>query len=84
MVDVKQAIANAKEYAHKLLDTEDLLLEEVHSLDDKFEITLSFPARPFGLVNPSLFRGRPPREYKTFEVDKESGLVLGMSIRVIV
>jgi hypothetical protein len=45
MIDVKQAIKNAKDYARDVLNTEDLLLEEVSSDDDAFEITLSLPRR---------------------------------------
>jgi hypothetical protein len=64
-------------------------LEEVHSSKEAFEITLSFPDRrsPFARnpgLNPALFHvDGVKREYKTFEVSKDTGEVVGMSIRQI-
>ena len=84
MIDVKQAIANARTYAADLLGEPDLLLEEVLSDEGHFTITLSFPerghARP---VNPLLAGRSGPREYKAFRVRKDSGEVVEMSIRRI-
>ena len=80
MVDVKQAIVNARNYAAEVLGITATLLEEVHSRGNRFEITLSFPER-FSPTNPLL--GGSRREYKTFEVNKDTGEVVGMSIREI-
>lgn len=76
MIDIRQAIANAKSYATDVLGIHDLLLEEVHSRENFFEITLSFPRR-VPRPNPLL---RQRNEYKTFQVNKETGEVEGMSI----
>jgi hypothetical protein len=81
MIDVKQAILSAKAYAREVLGIDDCLLEEVRSEPNAFDITLSFPERRGpDFVNPML-RGRDAREYKSFEVDKQSGAVQRMSIR---
>lgn len=80
MLDIKQAIINARSYAADVLGISATLLEEVHSRGNRFEITLSFPER-FSPSNPLL--GGSRREYKTFEVNKETGEVEGMSIREI-
>lgn len=82
MIDVKQAIANARDFAREVLSIEflpgidQILLEEVRSDNDHFDITLSFPQRES--VNPIALHGR---EFKTFRVNKSSGEVEGMSIR---
>ena len=86
MVDVKQAIAKAKAYAAEVLGESELLLEEVHSSEDRFKITLSFPERrspKLTNINPMLSQRAwsQEREYKSFDVDKRSGDVLEMSIR---
>jgi hypothetical protein len=85
MIDVKQAISSAREYAQNILGTPDLLLEEVRSSDDSFEITFSFPERieGHGVAQFGRPRVNHAREYKNFDVDKESGQVTGMSIREI-
>jgi hypothetical protein len=79
MVDIKQAIANAKSYAADVLGIERLLLEEVHSRGDHFERTLSFPRR---IPHTNLLLDQAV-EYKTFQVNKNTGEVEGMSIREI-
>jgi hypothetical protein len=84
MIDIKQAVVNAKKYAHDVLGASDLLLEEVDSRDNDFEITLSFPTRGMPKRNPLTRRSlleSPAREYKTFAVNKKTGEVLRMSIR---
>jgi hypothetical protein len=81
MVDVKQAIENAKAYAAELLGAQQLLLEEVHSDADHFQITLSFTDRRIEPVQNSIISRQRLREYKTFEVSKKNGEVVGMSIR---
>jgi hypothetical protein len=84
MIDVKQAIQSAKAYAAEVLGIGDLLLEEVRSHPDAFDITLSFPERRTpDFVNPMTRRSYEGREYKTFEVNKQSGAVQSMSIRQI-
>jgi hypothetical protein len=83
MVDVKQAILNAKTYAGNLLGVSDLLLEEVRSSNDQFQVTFSFPARGQVHLNALTAGWDRNREYKKFSVDKKSGEVLGMSIRKI-
>lgn len=83
MIDVKKAIASAKAYAAEILGNAGFLLEEVRSFGDHFEITLSMPDRGIRIDNPLLAGRREPREYKTFNVSKDSGEVTGMTIRQI-
>jgi hypothetical protein len=83
MVNVKQAISNAVAYAAEVLGISDLLLEEVRSEPDHFEITLSFPTRGREPFSNPLAGVRLTREYKKFDVNKDTGEVTGMSIRQI-
>lgn len=80
-VPIKQAVANAAEFAKGILgdSAQDIQLEEVEGSDarDVWLITLSM-TRPSDL--PRLF-GK--RDYKTFTVRKEDGQVTDMKIRVI-
>jgi len=84
MIDIKQAVAASQRFAADTLGTNDLLLEEIKSVDNFFLITLSFPNRQPSLGtrpaawNPARYRDR---EYKVFSVDKQSGDVVQMSIR---
>ena len=80
MADVKQAVAAAKQFAVDALGVNDLLLEEIGSEDDHFDVTLSFPKRANADTLSRLAPYRE-REFKTFSVDKSSGEVLGMTIR---
>lgn len=103
MLDVKVAVQSAKEYASTALSAEltgvtspitapsPFRLEEIRSDDQRFYITLSFPARDPAeasvmtenrnpLVSPLLAR-MYTREYKVFEVDKQTGAVLTMTNR---
>ena len=88
MVDVKQAILRAKEYAVQFLevDPEDILLEEIRPFPERWDITLSYPARG-RLTRPSLSLGDSVspvrqkydyRELKSFTVNKTTGEVEGM------
>jgi hypothetical protein len=97
MIDVKQAIQKAKEFATDMLGQSDLLLEEVSSDDEAFEITLSMPRRAgttehaLGNVAAATASGNPlsllaknyaaNREFKEFRVLKSDGTVSKMSIR---
>lgn len=81
MVDVKQAAEKARAYAGDVLGVDDFLLEEVESDQDVFKITLSFPDRKLAsAVNP-LVKAAVRREYKTFDIDKNTGEIKGMKIR---
>jgi hypothetical protein len=85
MIQVKEAVDNAVEFATSLLGpdrAQQLQLEEVelsrHKDRDAWAITLSMkPLRVFEI--PSLTP--PRREYKTFFVDSETGAVTSMKIR---
>ena len=85
MIDIKHAISQAKAFARDVLGQEDLLLEEVSSDDDGFDITLSMPRRAGAprvrMVVP--LRYSDEREFKTFRVSKADGAVTKMSIREI-
>ncbi len=84
MIDVKQAITNARAYAADVLGQSNLLLEEVRSDDEHFTITLSVPDRGRSPALNALLPDRSgPREYKAFTVRKDSGEVVEMSIRRI-
>jgi hypothetical protein len=84
MVSIKQAFANAAEFAAGVLELTDLRLEEVETAEangaDVWLITLSM-VRP-GPYNAlaALSRG-VPRDYKTFTIRKDTGEVLSMKIR---
>jgi len=90
MIDIKQAVANAKTFARDVLGQDDLLLEEVSSDDDAFEITLSMPRRAGAPRGASPENSLIPRymhahlrEFKSFRVLKQDGTVTKMSIREI-
>jgi hypothetical protein len=90
MVDVKQAIQRAKEYAVQILevDPEEILLEEIQPSAENWTITLSFRARG-GMRNihalASLGDSGIPvrqkydyRELKSFRINRTTGEVEGM------
>ncbi len=94
MIDVKQAILKAKEFAQDILGQEDLLLEEVSSDADSFSITLSMPRRAGTRVNtldevarvtlnPFVRNHASDREFKEFHILKSDGSVTRMKIREI-
>ena len=86
MIDVIQAIAAAKTRAKEWLGEDRFLLEEVESDDRTFRITLSFPSRLAGTARSKLAAmvdPTEPREFKSFEVDKNSGEVKAMAIRQV-
>jgi hypothetical protein len=88
MVSIKQAFANAAEFAASVLELEDPRLEEVETAEANgavvWLITLSMvrSGAPFNnaLAALSNFRG-VPRDYKTFTIRKDTGEVLSMKIR---
>jgi hypothetical protein len=89
-MEIKDAVRNAMEFAVTSLGAErtvGIRLEEVESsrLDDRpvWFITLSSVSNPsfrpiFGQIGADA-----EREYKTFTVDKETGEVLAMKIRLL-
>ena len=90
MVDVKQAVKSAESFARELFDDADLRqlrLEEVELSKDGrcWNVTLGW-AEP-AVMQPTLVLNgsvqRPPRVYKLFEVDAESGKVNAMKIREV-
>lgn len=86
MVSIKQAFANAAEFAASVLELADPRLEEVETAEangaDVWLITVSMvrpsPLNAFAAL--SNFRG-VPRDYKTFTIRKDTGEVLSMKIR---
>jgi len=86
MIDAKQAIQRAKEYAVQYLqvDPQEMLLEEIRALGDHWIITLSFPARGAGGFHPLAGAMAPVRqrydyrELKSFNVSQTTGEVEGM------
>jgi hypothetical protein len=89
MVDVKQAIAKAKEFAQDILGQSDVLLEEVSSDPDSFSVTLSIPRwagkteNLLEIRNPLSRNYAAEREFKEFRVLKSDGSVTRMSIREV-
>ncbi len=85
-ISAKEAAGIAKEHLCGLIDAGRILLEEAELTDDKraWLITLSFderiPDSPLGMKN--LF-SPAKREYKQFEIDRETGEVRSMRIRVL-
>lgn len=90
MVDLKEAIRRAKEYAIQVLelDPREILLEEVKPSNDHWSITLSFNSRmgpkaagPFAPVMPFAPLALPileNREFKSFLIKRDTGEVDGM------
>ena len=96
MIDVKEAILKAKEYAANVLDLKELMLEEVESDDRFFKVTISFPRRTLkqpelvdrhgAKFGPDPFGKRYDHrdyEYKTLSVRKDTGEIASMSIRIV-
>ena len=88
MIDVKQAVRSAEDYARELFDDENLRhlrLEEVELSEDgrQWKVTLGWVepavAKPGLMINGAVHR--LPRVYKLFEVDAETGSVSSMKIR---
>jgi hypothetical protein len=87
-VPLKQAVANALEFAEGLLGNRaaDVRLEEVESIhsdgDSAWLITLSMIRQDRLIANEIMANTwRGPRDYKTFTVLKETGEVTAMKIR---
>jgi hypothetical protein len=84
MVDVKQAIQRAKDYAIQVLelDPKEMLLEEIRPSSDVWGITLSFNSRTGPVARNEFAKLIRPydetREFKTFQVNKVTGEVEGM------
>lgn len=86
MIDVKEAIQKAKDFARDVLGLSDLLLEEVSTDGDAFLITLSLPRRAGKNRNQLVSPFTPyayDREFKEFRVAKSDGNVTKMLIRQI-
>src|SRR5687768_3089131 len=98
-VDVKRAVAIAKEYVQALFDgVEAIRLEEVELVTDpsRWEVTLSFeyqgdplviPVDPLAKLTEGI-TGRPAvarrtRHFKTFSIDADMGDVKAMRIRKV-
>ena len=90
MIEVKEAIQRAVEFAEKIYGGKpaDLRVEEVDSTDDLWLITLSFeimvvpPGLPTMSAIPTAFMV-PERQYKIFQVNKTDGRVQSMKIRQV-
>ena len=87
MIDVKEAVAKARQHLVGMLSDEiprDPRLEEVELSEDGsvWNITLSFISRgvPFSGTH---FPDSSPREYKTIAIRSEDGRFLSMKIRQI-
>jgi hypothetical protein len=87
MVDLKDAIRRAKEYAIQVLelDPAEILLEEVVPSNDHWSITLSFNSRMgpkvVGPLAEYARRASPwpeNREFKSFRIKRDTGEVDGM------
>jgi hypothetical protein len=90
MVSIKAALQNAMVFARNALGierTQGLRLEEIESRDNAWLITLSMyitnegPASGIGEALRAIYDQK--REYKTFAVDKETGEVTSMKIRIL-
>ena len=85
MVDVKQAILNAKAKAGELLDQTSSNVEEIeresYNGRDTWSITLSFP--PSVALPKRLAQLPDLRQYKRFLIDVETGDLRAMKIREV-
>jgi len=87
MVDLKEAVRRAKEYAVQVLELDpgEMLLEEVRPSNELWSITLSFNSRKgvktSGPLADQMRQFRPyddDREFKLFQINKNTGDVEGM------
>ena len=93
MVSIKQAVKAAEEALTQLYDTpEGVQLEEVALSDDEryWKITLSFLAprdaadqTVFEHFSQSLTQSVKKRQYKTFEIDRQTGQFHAMTMRLV-
>ena len=86
MIDVKQAVQNAKKEAWNLLDQASSNLEEIerHSYNGRevWSITLSVP-RNAKLTGPFAELVAEPLQYKRFLIDVETGELVAMQLREV-
>lgn len=90
MVEIKDAVASATDFAKNLLDSgrsSDIRLEEIDSStvngDAVWLVTLSNPAKGLAAFRPLPAIGADAsREYRVFTVSKATGDILSMKIRL--
>jgi hypothetical protein len=84
MTSFKEAAQNAMQFAIEALGkdrTEDLRLEEVDSSQSYWLITLSMIDKSNDALQLARVLGGPKREYKTFTVSKDTGVVTSMKMK---
>ncbi len=84
MIDVKDAVKTAREYAEYLLgEVPQLELEEVELTDDEryWRVTLGFDGGPANPLQITFGNAPRLRKYKVFEVKADDGTVRSMKIR---
>jgi hypothetical protein len=81
MIDVKQAVESAKQYAFEILGSGTSTVEEVERDEYKnrqvWQITLGFPTSQYSAYPVP----HSVKDYKSFLVDVETGETLAMKIR---
>lgn len=82
--DIKQATKLAEQYLHDLYegrDFENLRLEEVEwrEHENAWLITLGFDEPDRNRLSAAI--GQPPRDFKTFEIEAETGRLRAMKMR---
>lgn len=81
-MSLKQAVEQARKYLVDLYgDVPGIRLEEVESSDGRWDITLSFLTDGDGPLSMRLLT--PTRQYKIFNIDKNTGNISAMRIRQI-
>jgi hypothetical protein len=91
MIDVKQAVEAARDYARDVFGDIDATVEEIeresYKKHDLCKITLGFPSKRDYAVRSELEllnradRGFPSQDYKSFLIDAQTGETLAMKIR---
>lgn len=85
MVDVKQAVRSAKDYATEMLGWPDATVEEIerdtYKGREAWSITLSSPRRGGAGSFNELMTPGTSLDYKRFMIDVEDGSFLGITIR---
>lgn len=85
MINVHEAIKRAKDYALSVLgqDLQNLLVEGVDSSDKEWQIILGFDPRTESSGVAITLGDTVKREYKRFDVDKNTGDVKSMHIQPV-
>ena len=85
MIEVKEAVQRAKNYSNDVLGPLNPSIEEIerdsYKGHDIWKITLGYPITRYQSGLAAALGSEPPRHFKSFLIDLDSGDVLAMKIR---